>query len=254
MNLAHFQDQFTDLLFNAKSSLTPDDLLDVAPTPALAKQVEIYRQQALDNLHVQMRRVFPITQRLLAPGEFRAASDAYFLASAPSAIDPMQYAKRFSSFLEGFTTEKDLPYLADVAMLDYGCFQAKQSIDAEPTNSKIFTETPPEQLANRKIQLHPACFWMTSPYAIYNIWHRFTTSRPTQLENSLLAQEVLIIRPQLRVEVHKIDPGFIKTLDALDEGQTLNDALMKGGAADPKFNAMAALQFLIQNKLIIALY
>lgn len=254
MNLAQFQDQLTQLLFDPKTSLAARDIPELEPTPTLDKQVELYRRQALDNLAAQMCRVFPICHRLLPPREFRSACDQYFLSSVPQAMDPMQYAKGFIAFLEGFTTEKDLPYLADVAMMDYGCYQARQAMDAVPVNSKMFTDASPEQLSNRRIQLHPACFWMSSSYAIYDIWQRFNTARPTQTVNSLKSQEVLIIRPQLRVEVHKVDIGFVKTLDALDAGETLNQALLQGNLADPQFNAMAALQFLIQNKLIIALY
>jgi hypothetical protein len=46
----------------------------------------------------------------------------------------------------------------------------------------------------------------------------------------------------------------VKVLDALDAGETLNGALVQGSAADPEFNAVAAIQFLIQNNLIISLY
>jgi hypothetical protein len=65
---------------------------------------------------------------------------------------------------------------------------------------------------------------------------------------------VVIIRPKLNVEVHRADAGLVKTLDALDGGATLNNALMQGNLADAGFNAVGAMQFLIQNDLIISLY
>ncbi|MCR6650914.1 MAG: hypothetical protein NVV73_05170 [Cellvibrionaceae bacterium] len=46
----------------------------------------------------------------------------------------------------------------------------------------------------------------------------------------------------------------MKVLDAIDAGETLNSSLLQGSAADPEFNAVAAIQFLIQNNLIISLY
>lgn len=254
MSLADFQDRFTERW--ASHSVKPSDqtLPQVQRSATFNKRMDIYRELALSNLHGHMTRIFPICQRLLPAIEFRAACDAYFREVQPKSINAMQYAQEFPSFLENFTTEQDLPQLADIATLDFGCYQSKQAIDASSVNSQIFTGLSPEQLANRKVQLHPACFWMASSFAIFDVWYRYNAALPVKSGNILLPQEVLIIRPQLTVEVHRIDPGFVKALDAIDEGKSLNQALLQGSVADPEFNAVAAIQFLIQNNLIVSLY
>lgn len=255
MSLAHFQDMFADYLFNADSELEPIGLPMIDAKTDYSKQFELYRERALANLHEQLLRVYPITRTLLTQPEFRAASDEYFSKSMPSAIDPMKFAKDFPEFLADFPTEKDLPYLVDVAMLDFGCYQSHQAMDATPTKSKIFTELTPDQLASRRVQLHPACFWMSSSFAIYDFWQRHhAKTRSATSSNTMETQEVVIIRPKFTVEVHKVDTGLVKTLDALDAGQTLNEALMEGSLADAKFNAVGAIQFMIQNGLIVTLY
>lgn len=253
-SLAAFQEAFAQTLLGAETSAHKSALSSLKDSPVFAKQIEIYRNQVLENTHDILKQMFPIVQKLLSPGEFQAACEAYFFASPPQSVDPIVIGERFPSFIENFTTEADLPHLADTATLDYGCFQSWQAMDAAAVNTRIFTDLTPEQLAARKIQLHPACFWMSSHFAIYDIWNRFNSSLPSKISNHLVPQEVVIIRPSLTVEVHKVDPGFVKTLDALDGGETLNQALLQGSLADPRFNAVAAIQFLIQNNLIISLY
>ncbi len=254
MSLANFQDQLAELMWGKNANQSAANLILTDHSPALEKQLRIYREQSIENLHRQMTRIFLICQRLLSPLEFKVACAQYFLSSPPNSIDPMAFAEGFPSYLEEYTTEQDLPYLADVATLDFGCYQSKQAMEANAVSSKVFTDLAPQQLANRRVQLHPSCYWMASPYALYDVWHRFNSSLPAKAGNFLKAQEIIIIRPKFTVEVHKIDPGFIKTLDSLDAGNTLNQALMEGGQVDPKFNAVAAIQFLIQNKIIISLY
>lgn len=254
MSLAEFQDTVRDYLFNPDSRYQCVDIPQLAKDEDFTKQFDVIRERTLSSLMRELAGVFPITKRLLSEAEFRIAADQYFSERIPSSIDPMNYCEEFPDFLENFTTEKDLPYLVEIAMLDYGCYQAKQAMDAQPINKKIFTELSPEQLAGRHIQLHPACFWMSSPFSLYDVWYRFNSSLPSKASAALTPQEVVIIRPQMQVEVHKVDTGLVRALDALDNGETLNKALMEGGQEDPNFNAVAAIQFLIQNGLIVNLY
>ncbi len=255
MSLATFQDAFSRALFSA--DLDPAVIAQIphlGQASVMAKQFATYRARALKGLERVLREVYPTAAAVLGETEFSAASGAFFLQSAPRAVDPILVAEPFAQFLDLYATEEKLPHIADVATLDYGCYKARYAIEATAMNTRIFTDLSPEQLAARRIQLHPACFWMSSPYAIYDVW-RFHNSvfsaKPLTVE---APQEVIIIRPRLQVEVHRVDVGLVKVLDAIDAGETLNDALMQGSLADHHFNAVGAIQFLIQNDLIVSLY
>jgi hypothetical protein len=260
MSLAEFQEAFSQVLFSPE--VAPDAVAQIphlSPSILQALQFGAYRKRALQGLGDVLREVYPTVEAVMGREAFSAVSDAYFLRHPPRAVDPVVLAEGFGPFLESLesspeTGEKPPAYLPDVATLDFGCFKARQAIDATAMNTRIFTDLSPEQLAARHIQLHPACFWMSSPHAIYDLWrfhHSTFASRPLDLN---IPQEVVIIRPQLQVEVHRVDTGLVKVLDALDSGETLNQALIMGSAADKAFNAVAAIQFLVQNDLIISLY
>ena len=252
MSLASFQDAFSQAIFSAE--LDPDLVAQIphlAQSPRTLQQFAAYRERALLGLHNILQAVYPTTAAVMGAEEFAGAARAFLLQSAPSSPDPVAIAEPFGKFLESYSDDGKL---ADLATLDYGCFKADQAIDATPMSTRVFTDLSPEQLAARRIQLHPACFWMSSPHAIYDLWRFHHTPYSSKPLTDASPQEVVIIRPQLHVEVHRVDLGLVKVLDALDTGETLNKALLRGSAEDLEFNAVAAIQFLIQNNLIISLY
>lgn len=259
MSLADFQEAFSQALLRPES-----DPAQIAQIPHLGHspqhllQFSAYRQHTLRCLADVLRDVYPTAEAVMGKDAFKAASDTYFLQKPPRSVDPILIAEDFAPFLETLLSaqpkERKLPHLPDVTTLDFGCFKSRQAIEASAMSTRIFTDLSPEQLAARRIQLHPACFWMSSPYAIYDIWRQHHSTFGTRPLTVDLPQEVVIIRPQLKVEVHRVDVGLVKVLDAIDSGETLNDAVMEGSRADSGFNAVAAIQFLIQNDLIVSLY
>jgi hypothetical protein len=255
MSLAGFQEAFSRALYSAE--LDPELVAQIPhleASPLTLQQFAAYRERALQGLEATLQSVYPTLVAVMGAEEFSLAARAFLFRGAPHSVDPVLIAEPFGNFLDEYVADKNLSHLPDLATLDYGCFKSRQAIEASAMNTRIFTDLSPEQLAARRIQLHPACFWMSSPYAIYDIWrfhHSAYSSKPLDIN---ISQEVVIIRPQLSVEVHRVDMGLVKVLDALDAGETLNNALLQGSAADSEFNAVAAIQFLIKNNLIISLY
>lgn len=260
MSIAGFQDAFANALLAAE--LTPNALGAIprlGNSETTATRFAVYRERVLGNLREILATVHPTVAQVMAPEDFQRAGDAFFIKHPPHSVDPVLITEMFAAFLEKFVSTKDLGlpdqgYLADLATLDYGCYRARNAVDATAVNTRIFTELTPELLSARRIQLHPACFWLSSSFAIYDIWQRHNSHLRKSELNLNQPQEVVIIRPHLQVEVHRVDVGLVKSLDALDAGETINTALTQGNLADPGFNAVGAMQFLIQNDLIISLY
>lgn len=258
MSLAEFQEAFTETLWQVElSTAEPFDVPHLPPSDLNIKRFTIYRRQMLRRLNRALQTVFPTVTQMLGTDAMRAASDAYFLAQPPTSVGQKAYSADFPVFLENWSLTEEKPYLPDVATLDLGCYRSRHAMDTEAIKTSIFTQLTPQQLAARRIKLHPACFWMASPFAICDIWrtqqpHHFAI--PMMPNAIATAQEVVIIRPNIDVEVHRIDTGFVKALDALDEGQPIEQALLQGSLTDSSFNEVAALQFLIQNNLVASLY
>lgn len=260
MSLAEFQDAFAQaLLAPAVDSARLDAIPNFCASEVKAKQFSVYREIAFNNLRGILASVHPTVARVMDADDWQRVGDAFFQKHPPHSVDPVLITEMFATFLENAIAENEdeLPeqhYLPDLATLDYGCYQARHAIDASAVSTRLFTDLTPESLSARRIQLHPACFWLSSAYAVYDIWQQHHSHLQPNRLGLHRAQEVVIIRPQIRVEVHRVDVGLVRTLDAIDGGATLNDALMQGSMADPAFNPVGAMQFLIQNDLITRLY
>lgn len=260
MSIATFQDAFAGAL------LAPElDPSAVETIPRLgnseitAKQFAVYREIALGNLRKVLAEVHPTVAKITSDEDFRRIGDAFFLKHPPHSVNPVLITELFAVFLEKMIGDNprelaEQHYLPDLASLDYGCYQARHAVDASAIHTRIFTELTPELLSARRIQLHPACFWLSSTYAVYDLWQQHQGQQKAAKVEIHHPQEVVIIRPQIKVEVHRVDMGLVKTLDALDAGETIHSAIMQGSFADAAFNAVGAMQFLIQNDLIVSLY
>lgn len=255
MSLAEYQEAFTQALLAPFPDGTEFSRIpDVQASPLASLQFRALRKQVLANLTQTLAKVYPTAAGLMGTTTFTTAARDYFLEYPPNAVDPVGMTAQFPAFIAQYRPALKIPHLADLATVDQGYYQAGRSESQSALSTQIFAELSPEQLAARKVKLHPSCYWFSSPYAVYDIWRAQRNTTAAAPENFFTPQDLLIIRPHLSVEIHKIDAGFVRTLDELDNGKSLGRALTLGNLVDKQFNTAAAMQFLIQNNLIVALY
>lgn len=250
MNLADFQEQFSRAILNPNMKAA-----DIKKIPYLDSRasggtlLDIQRTQVMQQLCTMLCDLYPTVHRVLAD-DVTAVAEAYFYACPPTSSQPSEALETFPYFLETAAATETTPFLPDLATLDLGYKKSFESATVDTIHSSIFTELAPEQLAAKRIQLHPACFWLSSDYAIYDIWHKASAPKAA----SKNPQNVIVIRPNIDVDVHAIDAGLAEALDNLDSGATLDRAFSQASIKDNNFRPVSALEFLIQNNLIMTLY
>ncbi len=255
MNLADFQDAFTQIIL-ASDPPGPDSIASVKNIPQTElslKKVALYRERVIRGLAQQLRAQYPTVYCIVGEEFLRGAVLPYFRKHPPRSTHPQFLATAFPDFLGEYEPAAHFPYLPDVAMVDLGYLRAYHAAHAPCLPLNLFIEQKPEELVNRTVTLHPACFWLSSRYAIHDIWRLYHDTKQSKHLDHRLAQQVVIVRPQLEVEVHAATPGLIKALDALDDAKTLGEAFSRAGAEDTDFNLDDSLQFLIKHGVITGL-
>lgn len=256
MNLAEFQDNFVSLLTSDQPASLEDlaELNYLTKTILNAKRVNVCRARVADSLAQTIRNVYNTVQQIVGESFITAAAQAYFRQYPSRTANPLARIESFPTFLEEYPPAEAFPYLADVAMLDLGYQWADHAPESSRVTPATLTQMSPAKLTTHRVRLHPACFWFSSEYAIYDIWRLYHNHRSASAIDHRVPQDVVIIRSEDTVDAYQIDAGFTRALDALDEGATLDEAFARGREADPNFDAGAALQFLVKNGLIAAFY
>lgn len=195
----------------------------------------VYRNNVTHSLTRALARRYPVVERLVGP-EFFAAMARLFLRDHPPR-DPRLFlwGETFPAFLQGFRPLRDLPYLPDVARLEWMRGLAYHAADAPPLQAEALATaaTAPQRFA---LSLHPSVQLLRSRHAVVTIWqaNQPGASAPERPIRPDLAEDALVLRDRAdRVPVIALPPGEAAFLAALLRGDTLLMAAQSAEGADP---------------------
>src|SRR5882757_1139597 len=91
----------------------------VADTIPAAARLGVYRHHVFESLGTALAATFPTVQALVGPDFFRGLAHTFVGHALPSQPVLAEYGADFAAFIAGYDAARDLPYLADVARLDW---------------------------------------------------------------------------------------------------------------------------------------
>lgn len=224
---------------------------DAAPAlvPALAgrdaralDRVALYRGNVNAAWEKALANAYPVVRALVGDEFFGGLARAYARTHPSVSGDLNRFGSRFAEFIDAFEHAQSLPYLGDVAALEWSVHVAHYAADAVPLSRERIAALPPDELLAARFALHPACAWLRSPYPIASIWLAHQPQAAVALPDSLDRRElVLVVRPRWRVEVLLTSPGELAALARLREGVDVEGAITAGLRAEPGFAFPKAL-------------
>jgi hypothetical protein len=219
-----------------------------------AHRFNVHRNNMFVSLIEALAATFPVTQALVGVEFFRAMARVHIGQSPPASTLLFEYGRDFPDFIADFSPAEGLPYLADVARLEYLRVDAANAADAVALDADVFRpllETPGELLALR-VQLHPACRVLRSGYAVFSIWAAHQGAMAIESVALDQPEDVLVFRPLHDVRVLALPPGAAAFLGSLSGRHTLADAAMVA-QGEPGFDLAANLRALIEQGLVVRL-
>jgi putative DNA-binding protein len=186
--------------------------------------MEIYRGNVLANRRGALRATYPVVCRLVGDAFFDEAA-ARYAARAPSRSgDLHEYGDAFANFLEGYAHARSLPYLADVARLEWACHECYHAPDTAAFDFAALARVPSERHAGLRFLLHPAARLLRSAHPVVAIHAANQPGRDGAPGRSEGGDHALVRRLGLEVAVESIDPVEWEFLARLGEGATLGEA------------------------------
>jgi hypothetical protein len=239
--LEHVQADFAAALAesSAGAALLPALVTDDA---RVVDRLALYRGNISAAWEKALANAYPVVRALVGDEFFGGLARAYGRAHPSVSGDLNRFGTRFGELVDAFEHTRSLPYLSDVAALEWSVHVAHYAADPVPLTRERIGALPPDQLLMARFALHPACAWLRSRFPVASIWlahqPQATVGLPDSLDRSELA---LVVRPRWRVEVLSSSAGELAALSRLREGGDVEAAITAGLQAEPGFAFPKAL-------------
>lgn len=236
--LPEIQEDFRSFVLGAEPAHLESAV--VADRIAPAQRLQIYRNHLFTTLTDALALTFPVVRRLVDERFFAYAAHRFIEASPPARPCLFEYGDRFAAFLADFPPCESLPYLADVARLEWAINESFHAPDAPAFDPDALPAVPVERYAGLRFTLHPATRLIESPFPVDRIWQANQPQAPADAALALDAgpARVLVTRRGLDVEWRSLDPSRFAFLQAFAAGADLAGAV---AAAGPDLDLAAAL-------------
>ena len=227
---------------------TPDADLSVLFTAApeiLPERLEIYRNNVIGNLTDAMLTTYPLVTKLTGEDFATVMMRSCVLQNPPREACLANYGGALPEFIEGFPPAATLPYLADVARLEWAINGAYHAPDDVALSSAEIEALPENGLAEMNLRLRKSARLVASNWPLESI-RSFCLSYDEKTSGELNLEgegcRFLVFRPELNVAVIKLAADEYAFFEALGRGQVLGTALDATLRDFPAFDLGAVLQ------------
>lgn len=208
------------------------------------RRLGIYRTNTFGSLTEVLKAAYPVVCRLVGDPFFRAMAHAHIKAHPPRRPHLLSYGGDLPAFIADFAPARSLPYLPDVARLEWARTEAYFAADASPLDAAALGRVSPDLYPTVTFALHPATRLIASRYPVRRIWEVNQTGEDTVAAVDLNqgGQRVMVARRRGSVIQSGLGAGEYALLLALSRGRTLEDAARAGTVADPDFQLQPVLE------------
>jgi len=203
--------------------------------PADEPGLEVYRRNVLGARQGALTAAYPVVRRLVGDAFFDEAAERFARATPSTRGDLNAYGGTFADFLAAYPYAHALPYLPDLARLEWAVHESHAAADGTPLDLAALASVPAEALADLRLRLHPAVRLVRSAHPVLAIWEANQPSRDGTPEYRAGPDHVLVRRADQVVAPVAVDEDEWRVLRSFAQGDTLDAACAALGAAQGRF-------------------
>ncbi len=232
LSLAERQQQFARALLSSEPVL-PSGL--ACPRGAVgAERFAIYRNNVAVSLIEALRSAYPVVNRLVGDEFFSAMARAHSLLHLPSSPVLLAYGGDFPDFIGAFEQAATLPYLAEVARLEWFWLESYHAAEAEPLVIEALHTMAPFELPELRLNLHPSARLIHLVHPALAIWRAHQEpDDPGEMEFAEGPEHLLCVRPYADVEIVPLSHGAHAFLETVRARATIGEAVEAALNAEP---------------------
>jgi hypothetical protein len=204
----------------------------------------IYRNTALSTLVNALRLSYPAVQCLVGAEFFEGAAHEFIPQHAPDSAYLNDYGARFAQFLAQFPHAATLPYLADVARLEWAVNRALHAPDVPALDVSRFSGLNESALATVSFTTHPSLSVLKLQFPADAIWRAVLDQDSEAMASVDLSSgpiHLLVERDRHGVQVRRMSAPAWQFTASLSSGNPLFEAIA-GSTQQPgdEINALLA--------------
>lgn len=193
-------------------------------TPGL-ERLAVYAGGYRARTREALAEVYEAVRHLLGERAFSALADAY-VARYPSHDYNLTFVGRhLPEFLPGTCWAERLPFLPDLARLEWQVCRAFHAADAPPLDVAALSAVPPRAWDRVRLTLQPSVGLVSSAWPIRDLWEARRVAREA-VDIAVVGrpQDVVVFRRGFAVACELLEPPQAALLRALAEGRPLGEA------------------------------
>ena len=214
--LLEYQQSMSDYLVHRTDSAVSHNLLTESSKP----QLGIYRNNVRATCHETLADNFETVCRVIGEDCF-AGMVVRFIGEYPPSLQQLSlYGEHFPGFLQSQSELKHLPWLADVARLEW---LMVESFHAHPAASLTASQVAGSiESGLDRLTLHPSCRLMCSPWPIVSVWqqhwHHRDDDSQVQLRLDTGPEHALIFCYHQAARIRLLSGDVFNVLQSIDKG------------------------------------
>ncbi len=223
--LLELQRQFRNALLDAEDEAILREIHGGAIAPE--GRLQIYRNAALLLLTEALASNFPATCRIVDRRFFAYAAAEFVRGHPPHQPRLAEYGADLPGFLAGFAPASGLPWLPDLARLEWSMLECQEAEEAAALTAADLRARTAEDLPRLGLSRPPACRLMASPHPVDRIREFALAAGGEGAAPALEGDPVrlLIRRTPEGVAVRRLGEDAFRLLERLFAGHRVGEAL-----------------------------
>lgn len=201
-----------------------------------AERLSLHRNTSLITLREALEALYPVVQRLVGEAFFAHLCKGFLAESPPTMPVLYRWGEGFADYLSGHPDCGTVPYLADVAALEWARNRAQHAADRQPLTAHDLVPLAHQAVAAvepLRLALHGSATVLVSPWPVLSLWQANQQEDPPPM--TLESGECLLVwRAGMQVMMDALSPAEAAFLARIAAGDDLDRALPTAADFDLK--------------------
>jgi len=218
------------------------------------RRLGIYQHGVAIGLRDALGGVYEVVKKLVGDEFFTHVAESYIRVHPSTSGNIHDFGEKFPDYLGNFLGLETLPYLPDVARLEWAYHATFHSPVGEVLNINELAQVPESQYEKLSLLLSPTCSLLRSNFPILRIWQvnqEDDSSGDGVVDLNEGGVELAIVREGKQIAFHTLMPGAFAMLKAFSDGKSFNVSCEAALNIDSGCDVSKVLQDVVMNRIVV---